>query len=138
LLARREHTREELRNKLRRRIDDEAAIEAALDELARERLQSDDRHAESYVRQRAERGYGPLRIARELRQRGTSEEAVSTAIDGLERADWLRLARAVRVKRFGRSVAAGTAERARQMRFLEYRGFPAEVIRAAVGGEEDE
>lgn len=138
MLARREHTREELRNKLRRRIDDEAAIEAALDELARERLQSDDRHAESYVRQRADRGYGPLRIARELRERGTSKEAVSTAIDGLEQADWLRLARAARVKRFGRAAAAGAAERARQMRFLEYRGFPDEVIRAAVGGAEDE
>lgn len=138
MLARREHTREELRNKLRRRIDDGAAIEAALDELARECLQSDDRHAESYVRQRADRGYGPLRIARELRERGTSKEAVSRAIDGLERADWLRHARAARVKRFGRAAAAGSVERARQMRFLEYRGFPAEVIRAAVGGAEDE
>ncbi|MCG3144679.1 MAG: Regulatory protein RecX [Gammaproteobacteria bacterium] len=138
MLARREHTREELRNKLRRRIDDEAAIEAALDGLARERLQSDDRHAESYLRQRADRGYGPLRIARELRDRGTSKEAVSRAIDGLEEADWLRLARAARVKRFGRAVPAGPAERARQMRFLEYRGFQAETIRAAVGGADGE
>jgi regulatory protein len=138
LLARREHTREELRAKLRRSVDDEAAIESALAQLARERLQSDDRHAETYARQRAGRGYGPVRIARELRERGTSKEVISRAIDGLEETDWLRLAREARAKRFGGAAPAGAVERARQMRFLEYRGFPAEIIHKAVGGANDE
>ena len=138
MLARREHTREELRAKLRRSVDDVAAIESALEQLARERLQSDDRHAEAYARQRAGRGYGPVRIARELRERGTSKEVISRAIHGLEETDWLRLAREARAKRFGGAAPRGAAERARQTRFLEYRGFPAEIIRKAVGGANDE
>jgi regulatory protein len=79
-----------------------------------------------------------VRVARELRERGTSKEVISRAIDGLEEADWLRLARETRARRFGGAAPAGAVERARQMRFLEYRGFPTEIIRKAVGSADDE
>src|SRR5579885_2595342 len=70
LLARREHSRRELAAKLKRHHPDAALIERVLSGLEAERAQSDDRFVSEYVRQRSEKGYGPLRIQQELRQRG--------------------------------------------------------------------
>jgi SOS response regulatory protein OraA/RecX len=70
LLARREHSRRELKQKLKKRFRDDALIEEQLDTLAEENLQSDTRYAESFLRQRFNRGHGPVRIRQEMRQKG--------------------------------------------------------------------
>jgi regulatory protein len=126
-----------LRAKLRRACDDQALIERVLDALAVERLQSDERHAEAYARQRAGRGYGPLRIAQELRERGVSKELGALAIEAAS-TDWLASARSARTRRFGSAPPSTAAARAAQMRFLQYRGFPSDIIRQClVGGGDD-
>jgi len=130
LLARREHSRRELAAKLKRLNPDAALIEQVLSGLEAEHAQSDDRFTSEYIRQRSGKGYGPLRIQQELRQRGiTPPESVRTAMEGV---DWLELAAKVRHKKFGRAIPRAVAERARQMRFLEYRGFSADHIRHAL------
>ncbi len=136
LLARREHSRRELAAKLKRHHPDAALIERVLSGLEAERAQSDDRFVSEYVRQRSEKGYGPLRIQQELRQRGiTAPESVRAAFEGV---DWAGLAVRVRHKKFGRAIPRAAAERARQTRFLEYRGFSADHIRQALQGEDIE
>lgn len=112
-------------------------MEALLDTLVRDELLSDSRYAESYARQRAEKGYGPLRIANELRHRGIEALPAQAAIDAIE-GRWLDRARQVRARRFGSAVATSAVERARQMRFLEYRGFAGEDVRRAVQATNDE
>jgi len=128
LLARREHSRRELRDKLRRRFADGTAIDLQLDHLERDRLQSDDRFAESFVRQRIARGFGPQRIAAEARSRGLRDEELSAALRAL-RPDWPSLAAAALAKKFGAAPAVDIHERARRARFLQYRGFSSEQFK---------
>lgn len=125
LLARREHSLKELRHKLRRRFSDEHLIDHELTRLAQENLQSDTRFAESFARQRAERGYGPLRVRQEMRERGLSDSAIATAFDAAD-IDWYSLAAEVYRKKFGSVAANDIKEKARRVRFLQYRGFSAE------------
>jgi regulatory protein len=98
-----------------------------LDALARERLQSDERFAEAYVRSRSERGFGPVRIRAELRERGVESGLIETALEAAEM-DWDASAGQEREKRFGPQLPQAWPERARQARFLEGRGFPAAIV----------
>ena len=129
-LARREHSRQELERKLAARGLASAPASAALDGLAEEGLQDDGRFAESYMRQRAERGYGPRRIVSELRQRGVQAPLIASVLAAAEH-DWDALAAGVRQRKFG-APPRSAPERARQTRFLEYRGFEAAQIRHAL------
>lgn len=135
LLARREHSRAELAAKLAARGHGRAAVAAALEALAAAGLQSDARFAEAYARSRIERGYGPLRIRAELRERGVGEAEAERALAVLA-PDWTALAAGARARRFGPALPAEPAERTRQARFLAGRGFPAEVVRAVLKGWE--
>jgi len=133
LLARREHSRRELAAKLRSRGAEGEAIDEVLEALAREGLQSDARFAESYTHSRRERGYGPLRIRGELNERGVDDALIEEALAAFD--DWERLGEEVRLRKFGRRPPRDWPERAKQMRFLQYRGFAAEQIRAALDAE---
>lgn len=122
LLARREHSLGELRQKLRRQFDDEAMLEAQLQILADEKLQSDDRYAESFARLRALRGYGPARVRQEMRAKSISDAAVARAL-AVAVPDWSVLAQDVFCKKFGAPGPVDLKERARRARFMQYRGF---------------
>jgi regulatory protein len=122
LLARREHSVLELRRKLKRRFHDDAVLDEQLDRLARENLQSDTRFCESYVRQRINRGYGPLRLREELRERGISRSIVTLTLEELD-IDWYAHADAVMQTKFGEVPADDIKEKARRARFMQHRGF---------------
>ncbi|WP_207796356.1 regulatory protein RecX [Pseudohalioglobus lutimaris] len=125
LLARREHSRKELKQKLQKRFDDESVIDAQLNQLAEENLQSDSRYAESFVRQRFNRGYGPLRIRQEMRQKGLSDGEISVAMTA-EDFDWCASAERVLSRKYGNGCAIELKEKARRTRFMQYRGFSAD------------
>ena len=103
---------------------------------AAQRLLSETRFVEQFIRQHAGRGHGPVRIRADLRERGVPEAEIEA---GLEAAgeDWTAVAREARRRRFGVSPPGDYAGRARQARFLQYRGFTHEQIRAALGPGED-
>ena len=122
LLSRREHSRCELRDKLKKRFSDLDLIDQELDRLADENLQSDQRFAGSFLRQRLSRGHGPLRIRQEARQRGISDLEISTAIEA-EEPDWCALAEAAYSRKFGIAAADDIKEKSRRNRFMQYRGF---------------
>ena len=128
-LARREHSREELRRKLLARDLPTDEVEAALDALQAEGLASDARFAEAFVTARSRRGQGPRRIRAELEARGV---VPAHADEPLRAVDWGATAAAARQKKFGAGRPADLRERARQVRFLEYRGFTGEQIRQAL------
>jgi len=129
LLARREHSRVELRRKLEIKGCPGALIERVLSSLEKKDYLSDARYAEMYVRVRSERGYGPMRIRAELRERGVDEAVIDDCLEPYREAWSTQLAR-VQAKRFG--SAKDFAERARQARFFENRGYTAEQIRAVL------
>ena len=122
LLARREHSLEELRRKLKRRFVNEDLVEGELQRLKDENLQSDERYADSFLRQRSARGYGPRRVRHEMRQKGLSDAEINNAFDRVE-VDWYALAAAVMNKKFGDTPVVEIKEKARRIRFMQYRGF---------------
>ena len=128
LLARREHSRLELRQKLIQRGYPPAQIDPVLDRLAEERLLDEGRYAELYASTRADKGYGPLRIARELRERGVPDEQVTASLAALE-TFWLPKLRELHRKRFKSRIPADAAERMRQIRVLRQHGFTLDQIK---------
>lgn len=130
MLARREHGASELRSKLMRRGCDARLAQAVVGDLTASGALSDARFVEAFVHARRARGVGPLRILRELSIRGIPENAIH---DGLDPCDdmWTALARDVRTRRFGAARPAGFPARARQMRFLQQRGFSSDQIARA-------
>jgi regulatory protein len=136
LLARREHSAEELQRKLLEKGYAEDDVAGVIERLTSKRLLSNDRFAASRVRHRAQGGQGPIRIRAELRQQGVADEVIDREIAGAG-LDWDRLAGEVRRRRFGGAPPRSLAERAKQARFLQYRGFSADQIRAALGGSDE-
>ncbi|MEA3413865.1 MAG: regulatory protein RecX [Pseudomonadota bacterium] len=128
LLARREHSRRELEQKLGGAGFDGKELNAALDRLETEDLLNDARYAESFVRSRRERGYGPLKIAYDLRRRGVSDHIVNNELSNLPE-EWLEVARTQYQKRWATRENPDFREKARRARYLAGRGFPEEIVR---------
>jgi regulatory protein len=136
LLARREHSTDELRRKLKRRGHPEAVIETVVATLSDASYVSDSRFADSFVRVRSERGRGPLRIRAELRERGVEDALADELLT--ETADfWIERARSARRKRFGEAPPATRDDWNRQARFLARRGFPSDLIYRVLGAADD-
>ena len=122
-LARREHSKLELRQKISRTFSGVSEqIESVIDQLASENLQSDDRFTESFIRSRDGR-FGPVRITSELRQRGICHSVISLHLPDANDEYWDEVAVGVREKKFGESLSLSHGDKAKQIRFLMYRGF---------------
>ena len=132
-LTRRDYGTAELQRKLEQKGFAAAQVREVLSALSREGLLNDNRLAESAVRQHVGRGHGPVRIRAELRMQGLPTEGIEAGLRSIE-VNWAQLARDVRCKRFGTGLPRTPAERAKQGRFLQYRGFDSEQIRAAFRG----
>ncbi|HXY95497.1 MAG TPA: regulatory protein RecX [Steroidobacteraceae bacterium] len=135
LLARRDFARAELCQRLDAAGFDARAVAEALAVLAAEGVLDDERYAHNYVNYHAGRGQGPIRIGADLRARGLAQPLIEAAL--ASGPDWHASAAAARARRFGKSAPADWREKARQARFLQYRGFSADHIRAATGADRD-
>ena len=124
-LARREHSRTELRRKLAPHAESPEELDALLADLIQRRFLSESRFAEARAHVLA-RKFGAARIEHDLRAKGISDEAAASA------------AREARITEFDRALdiwrrkfgaqASDLKQRARQARFLLARGFSTEVI----------
>ena len=132
LLSRREHSRAGLAKKLAAHAETEEQLAALLDTLEAQHLLSDQRYASQRVQARAGR-VGNARLRHELQAGGVDDEAVTAAL--AESGDEGERCRAVWQKKFG-ALPTDAETRARQMRFLQYRGFSAEAIRRVLRAEE--
>ena len=137
LLARREHSRKELKTKLCQGGYEDDETDAALDRLGAQHYQDDDRFAEALLRSRIAQGYGPLRLRVELKSHGVSDARVRELIDDAD-ADWDALAAAQLRRRYGTAGSADHAERARRAQFLLRRGFPPATVRSVTHADVDE
>ena len=150
-LARREYSRAELRGKLQPyaqadedfepSFDSSGAdssglgdLDALLDDLTARGWLSDARAATQLLH--AKRGrFGTQRIAHELRQKGIAEELIGAVLPALKESE-LATAREVWQRKFG-ALPQDAKEKARQMRFLQSRGFGFDVIFQVLRPEED-
>ncbi|PPK51702.1 regulatory protein RecX [Marinobacter persicus] len=132
LLARREHSRQELFLKLRQRKIEPDVIDTVLDEYEAEGWLDDQRFADVFTRQRMDMGYGPVRILAELQQRGVHQSP--ECLNEVSEEYWCELAARLRERRFGLApVNDDLAEKLRQARFLARRGFSSSQVEKALG-----
>jgi regulatory protein len=131
LLARRDYCSTELRARLTSRGFEPETVRATLEELHTRHYLDDERYARQFVDAHARRGHGPVRIRHELAELGLKPELAELAL--AEHGEWPALARQVRAQRFGAKSPATWPEKARQARFLQYRGFSNDDIRGALG-----
>ena len=127
LLSRRDHSRKQLSDKLQQRGFEADEIAVALDKLQQEHLLNDARFCESYLHQRVQRGYGPLRIRQELAQRGVSAEVIALCMESSEDG-WVECMQIQREKKFGKDMPEDYKEMTKQARFLQNRGFSPEAV----------
>lgn len=129
LLTRRDHSTLELFGKLNARHYAQEEITQTLRALAEQGLLNDSRFGESYVRQRVEKGFGPIKIRAELRTRGLDRQLIEQLLAGYAEQWPARTVAALR-KRFGNDISVDQDMAARQARFLEARGFLTSDIHA--------
>lgn len=135
LLAMREHSKAELKRKLALKCNSKGeqagkqhdVLDRLLDRLEAAGLQSDDRFVEAYVNSRVRQGYGPFRIAYELRNKGVTESLIQAALPkDLE--FWRLSLQALIQKKYHGKPPESRQEQARYFRFLQGRGFAPGMI----------
>jgi regulatory protein len=135
MLARREHTRHELERRLAPYAGEEGEVEQLLDEFAKRGWLSEARAVEQVVH--ARRGkFGARRIRQELVRRGVDAERTASAMKALKAGE-LETLRAVWRRKFG-SAPRNASERARQIRFLQGRGFELDMILKVIRSPESD
>lgn len=136
-LARREYSRFELARKLQPYLEpgEEEALEALLQEFQVKGWLSDERFTEQMVHARQKK-FGALRIRHELREKGVPEALIDQAMPDV-RAQELAHAREIWARKFGHP-ASDAQERARQVRFLQSRGFSLDTVMKVVGQKDEE
>jgi regulatory protein len=137
LLARREHSKRELKLKLRQGGYEGVEAGEALDRLGEQHYQDDDRFAEMLVRSRIAQGYGPMRLRAELKSHGLPEARIRAVLDEAD-VDWVASAAAQLRRRFGGKSPPDAAEKARRAQFLLRRGFPAATVRSVTHADVDD
>ena len=135
LLAQREYSRQELTDKHTAAQASPEEVEQALAQLEAKGLVNDARVVETLVNRRSGK-LGASRLRQELQAKGVSAEMVAETMAGLKGTELAR-AQAVWQKKFGQ-LAATSAERNKQARFLASRGFSGDVVRQVVAGLSDD
>ena len=124
MLMRREHSQLELLKKLQLKGYDDEIISSSISLLTEQNYQSDERFSEAFILMRYNQGKGPLKIASELKGRGINKFNLTAF-------DWSKLAKEVRIKKFGNSISLDFKDQAKQKRFLQSRGFGFDEINQA-------
>lgn len=131
MLARREFARQELVRKLSLKVEDLELMDAVIVKLVDEGLLCDERYTEAYTRSRWRKGFGPVRIARELREKGVSEGLILKHVDKNDDL-WFSLIAQVAQKKYGNLSLDDPAEKARRVRFYQHRGFSFDHINSVI------
>ena len=127
LLSRREHSAFEIRDKLLKRDFDDKEISQALIELQEGGWLSDERFAEAYIRMRQIKGFGPIRISIELNERGVTEDIVERFLQAGDE-NWQQILEQQYLKKYKSKSIEDYNDKAKRMRFLQYRGFSLDMI----------
>ena len=119
-LSRREHSSREILNKMSNRVESKEMLLDSIKELIEDGLLSDERFAESYFQSRKNRGYGPLRIRNELKQRGIGDQLFFSLSNEV---NWSKYALEALRKKINGDLPTEIKGVLKLKRFLNYRGF---------------
>lgn len=135
VLTRKEYSKKDLIEKLSLYAENKDEVLDLVEELARENYQSDQRVAEMLVRSQIRQGKGPNRIKLALNAKHINKDLAKNDIDEI---DWYEQAYALKIKKFGPEIATDPKIKAKQIRFLQYRGFEMDAIMKAIKRKENE
>jgi len=137
LLARREHAIAELSKKLSLKTENPEWISLVIESLKEKKYLDDAHFAESYVRMRMNKGYGKLRIIGELKERGVAEEIIAKNFSEDDKKNQKESLKKIREKKFGKVLPKNLAEKAKQIRYLQYKGFSFDEIKMVLTHDEE-
>jgi regulatory protein len=135
LLARREYSAQELRQKLSQRSSEIDVINQVIQRLIQDGLQSDERFTEAFTKMRLRQGKGSAVVSFELKQKGISQELIGVYIQNSD-SQWQDSLSQLIHRRFAGQIADEPREKAKQLRFLQSRGFTLDQIRQVISGIE--
>ncbi|MEJ2898868.1 regulatory protein RecX [Acinetobacter sp. NS-4] len=135
VLTRKEYSKADLVEKLALYAMDRDEVIKLVDELATENYQSDQRVAEMLLSSQKRKGKGPNRIKFALKNKKIDTELIQ---EELKETDWNEQAYQLKVKKFGKTVERDPKLKAKQIRFLQYRGFDLDAIFKAISRREDD
>ena len=119
-LSRREHSKKEIYHKLSHQVSSLELLEKEIEKLIQEGLLDNRRFAEQYVHNRENRGLGPIRIEKELRERGIERTIIEEL---LSEKNWIELAKKALLKKTRKSLPREKEQILKLKKFLNYRGF---------------
>lgn len=131
LLARREHSQQELLTKLSLKGLDSRLVKQQIALFVEKDIQSDQRFVEAFIRNRVLKGQGRKRIQMELQQHNIDEAIILTSFENCE-TDFAETAIQAYKKKYGQKPIEDWQDKQKRMRFLQYRGFNHEQIRIAL------
>ncbi|OEY95432.1 RecX family transcriptional regulator [Acinetobacter proteolyticus] len=135
LLTRRDYSQAELISKLNQYAINPEEVVKLVEELAQQNYQSDQRVAELTLASQLRKGKGLQRIKQALKAKQLDTDLIT---EELQDVDWLNQAYQLKLKKFGQEVATDPKIKARQIRFLQYRGFDMGVIMKAIARSSEE
>lgn len=135
VLTRKEYSKKDLIEKLALYADNREEVLTLVDELSKENYQSDQRVAEMVVRSQIRKGKGPNRIKLALRAKSIDKELAQNDMNEI---DWYEEAYQLKVKKYGIDVSKDPKIKAKQIRFLQYRGFEMDAIMKAISRKESD
>lgn len=127
LLAKRDYASGEIKRCLKRYSSDEDSINSVMDRLISHHYLDDSRLIEKEIKKQLAKRHGPSRIKQELRQKGLELLAIEQALEYLD-VDWFELSEELRIKKFGDELPTDPKEKAKQIRYLQYRGHTMGII----------
>ncbi|USA54048.1 regulatory protein RecX [Acinetobacter sp. C32I] len=135
LLTRRDYSQAELVAKLNQYAINPEEVAKLVEELAQQNYQSDQRVAELTLASQLRKGKGLQRIKQALKAKQLDSDLIT---EELQDVDWLNQAYQLKLKKFGQEVATDPKIKAKQIRFLQYRGFDMGVIMKAIARTSEE
>lgn len=135
VLTRKEYSKAELIEKLATYAADREEVINLVEELSNNNYQSDQRVAEILLSSQKRKGKGPQRIKLALKNKKINSELIQ---EELKEIDWADQAYQLKIKKFGSAVEKDPKLKAKQIRFLQYRGFDMDAIMKAISRKEFE
>lgn len=131
LLARREHSVKEIRQKIATEFLDDVVLDTLVEQLQSENYLSDHRFTEAFVRSRKHRGVGPVKLRAELNNKGVDSELAESMIDASSK-EWLEVALKLHDKKYGDQAVSDYNQWTKRARFLQSRGFTMDHIKNVI------
>ena len=135
VLTRKEFSKAELIEKLATYAANREEVINLVNELSEQNYQSDQRVADIVLSSQKRKGKGPQRIKLALKNKKINSELIQ---EELKEIDWVEQAYQLKIKKFGTTVEKDPKLKAKQIRFLQYRGFDMDAIMKAINKKEDE